>query len=126
MIKKQFRNRQFACLSSEMVMGFPPYVLDGKAIPNHSMCEVMDDSTLRVVALYKLHDSQWYRYDLVSVYPPYPPQPQPLVQSIALGLVVPNVPVVYAPVTGVVYVAPVSISNELTVPEIPTISEAAI
>ena len=81
---------------------------------------------MRVVAVYKLHDSQWYRYDLVSVYPPYPPQPQPLVQSIALGLVVPNVPTISDPVMGVVYVAPTSINAELTVPEIPTISEAAI
>jgi hypothetical protein len=95
MIKKQIRNNNIACLASELIGGFPPYqFVGGIPIREHSICEVMDDDTLKVVALYKLHSSQWYRYDLISVFPPYPPQPQPLNVSISKGLIVPDIPVI--------------------------------
>lgn len=125
MIKKQFRNRAYACLNSEMVGGFPPYTIDGLPVPEHSICEVMDDDTLRVVAVYKLHQEQWYRYDLVSVWPPYPPQPEPLQKTISLGLVVPEMPTTPIESVSVLAPTPVSISSPaLAVPAMPTITES--
>lgn len=93
MIKKQIRNNLVSCLSSELINGFPPYVLGGFPVREFSICEVMDDVNKNVVAVYKLHNEQWYRYDLISVFPPYPPQPEPLQRTISLGLIVPAIPI---------------------------------
>ena len=132
MIKKQVRQNNVACLQSDMIEGFPPYTMDGLPIRNHSLCEVMDDDSRSVVATYKLHDGQWYRYVLTGVWPPYPPAPeppQPLVQYINLGLTVPDMPVFAAepnPTATVVYVPPTYINQPvLSDPSMPTITENA-
>jgi len=128
MLKKQMRNTTFACLESDLIDDFPPLVIGGFDIRNHSICEVMENTNKTVIAIYKLHDYQWYRYDLENAYPAYPnyPQPQPLVQSISLGLVVPPIPTISDPTTLVVYVDPTFISESLVIPTIPTITESTL
>ena len=131
MLKKQFRQRTFACTTADTILGFPPLIIDGNPVPNHAICEVMDDDTRNVVAVYKLHDGQWYRYVLTGVWPPYPPMPDPLepiLQYINLSLTVPDMPVFADepnPTATVVYVPPVSIDvSALSVPSMPTITES--
>jgi hypothetical protein len=126
-MKKQMRNNRVSCLASQCdAGGFPPYQYsDGRPVREHSYCEVLDDESKKVVAIYLLHSGQWYRYDLVGVWPPYPPQPlppEPLFQTISVGLVVPGVPNVLNPVTGVLSPTPVSVSVPVIgVPTMPVI-----
>jgi hypothetical protein len=124
MIKKQVRNNLVSCLVSELINDFPPYTLGGFPVREHSICEVMDNVSKIVVAVYKLHAGQWYRYDLISVFPPYPPQPQPLNESISRGLVVPNIPLVLEPTTLIVSVSPTATNKLITVPTVPTITDS--
>ena len=96
MIKKQRRNNTVSCLFTDCNEGgFPPLIMAGKAVREHSICEVMDNTTLSVKAIYKLHEGVWYRYDLANQWPPPPPPPPPptLAVYINLGLTVPNMPV---------------------------------
>jgi len=76
-MKKQMRNNRVSCLASQCdAGGFPPYQYsDDRPVREHSYCEVLDDESKKVVAIYLLHSGQWYRYDLVGVWPPYPPFP---------------------------------------------------
>ncbi len=129
-MKKQMRNNRVSCLASQCDSGgFPPYQYsDGRAVREHSYCEVLDDESKKVVAIYLLHGNQWYRYDLVGVWPPYPPQPippEPLFQTISVGLVVPDMQDmqdVLNPVTGVLSPIPVSVSvPAIGVPTMPMI-----
>ena len=123
MIKKQMRNTSLSCKESDLIDGFPPIIRNGIEVRNHSICEVMENTNKTVVAIYKLFDLQWYRYDLENAYPAYPnyPQPQPLTQSISLNLIAPSI----TTITDSNYNNPniniLSISESLVVPTIPTI-----
>lgn len=78
MVKKQIRNNTVSCLLTDCdINGFPPLLMNGKSIREHTICEVMDHATLIVKAIYKLHEGVWYRYDLVTQSSPLPPPPPP-------------------------------------------------
>ena len=97
MIQKQIRNTSFICNETDLISNFPPYQINGINVRNHSLCEVVEETNRSVIALFKLLDDSWYRYDLAGAYPAYPnyPQVEPIISEKVINYSPMPLPLVY-------------------------------
>jgi hypothetical protein len=62
MLRGQNNVLPMICLSTDLVSGKPPVVINGVTVPNDSVCEVCNVVSGEIDKVFKMNGGVWYEY----------------------------------------------------------------